>query len=104
MATHWIGEPADAPPPPSAPDTSSWWRVFNDPTLDRLVDEAYRNNLSLQAAAAHILAAQAQLYVAIGELFPQQQALGAGVQREHQGQSTLIAPGLNPWITRASWA
>ena len=25
-----------------------WWKVFNDPTLDRLIDIAYRQNLTLQ--------------------------------------------------------
>jgi NodT family efflux transporter outer membrane factor (OMF) lipoprotein len=96
VAGHWIDEPAEAAP--VAPDTASWWRVFADPTLNELIDTAYHNNLSLQVAAGRILEAQAQLNVAIGELFPQQQALGGGVQRQRQAQSTLLVPGLNPYL------
>ena len=78
-------------------------------TLNHLVDLAYHNNLSLQAAAVHILQAQAQLKVAIGELFPQQQVLAGEVQHQRQAQSTLLAPGLNPLLdtsqlgVSASW-
>ena len=94
VAEHWIGEaPGSAPEPPH---TADWWKLFNDATLDGLIDTAYHNNLSLQVAAARILQAQAQLNVSIGELFPQQQALAGQVQHEHQAQSTLLLPGLNP--------
>jgi NodT family efflux transporter outer membrane factor (OMF) lipoprotein len=94
VATHWIDAPQDSAP--AVPDTAAWWRVFNDATLNGLIEDAYHNNLSLQVAGARILQAQAQLRVEIGELFPQQQALGGGVQHERQSQATLIAPGLDP--------
>ncbi|MEW6659581.1 MAG: efflux transporter outer membrane subunit [Thermodesulfobacteriota bacterium] len=55
-----------------------WWRAFNDPALDRLIDTAYRENLNLRIAGVRVLEARAQLGVAIGELFPQtQQAFGS---------------------------
>lgn len=61
-----------------AGDPSRWWKVFNDPVLDRLVDAAYRQNLSLRVAGVRVLEARAQLGVATGELYPQtQQAFGA---------------------------
>lgn len=94
VAQHWIDAPADSAP--AATDTAAWWKLFGDATLDGLIDDAYHNNLSLQVAAARILQAQAQLNVEIGELFPQQQALGGGAQHQRQSQSTLIAPGLDP--------
>jgi len=50
-----------------------WWRVFNDPVLDRLVDIAYHQNLPLVAAGTRVLQARAELGVAIGEFFPQTQ-------------------------------
>src|SRR5215471_1131255 len=90
----WIGEPPGTVAEPA--DTANWWRLFNDATLDGLIDTAFHNNLSLQVAAARILQAQAQLNVSIGELFPQQQALAGQVQHEHQSQATLLVPGLNP--------
>ncbi|HEY5450965.1 MAG TPA: TolC family protein, partial [Polyangia bacterium] len=56
-----------------------WWKTFNDPTLDRLVDLGYRQNLSLQIAGLRIVEARAQYGVATGRLFPQTQALNANV-------------------------
>ena len=107
VATHWIDAPQDSAP--AAPDTAAWWKLFGDATLNGLIEDAYHNNFSLQVAAARILQAQAQLNVEIGELFPQQQALGGGVQHQRQSQSTLIAPGLDPILdtsqfgVSASW-
>jgi len=55
-----------------------WWRVFHDPILDRLIDIAYSQNLTLLSAGTKVLQARAQLGVAIGEFWPQkQQALGS---------------------------
>jgi NodT family efflux transporter outer membrane factor (OMF) lipoprotein len=55
-------------------DYGDWWRVFNDPVLDHLVEKAYRQNLSLQIAAIRIYEARAQLGIAVGNLYPQQQS------------------------------
>lgn len=51
----------------------AWWRVFNDPVLDHLVDIAYNQNLNLIAAGTRVLQARAELGVAIGEFYPQTQ-------------------------------
>ena len=60
-----------------------WWETFHDPTLNRLVAEAYAQNLTLQIAGARVLQARAQLGIAYGELFPQSQTVGASTsQRE----------------------
>jgi NodT family efflux transporter outer membrane factor (OMF) lipoprotein len=56
-----------------------WWTVFNDPTLDRLVELAYRQNLSLLEAGTRVLEARAVLGVAVGEFYPQSQQLGGGL-------------------------
>ena len=52
-----------------------WWRNFDDPVLNQLVETAFRNNPSLQAAGVRILGARAQLNKSIGNLFPQQQGI-----------------------------
>ena len=44
-----------------------WWTVFNDPILDRLVKQAYRENLPLRTAGVRVLQARAQLGIAIGD-------------------------------------
>ena len=59
-------------------DYSAWWTVFGDPTLTTLVETAYRQNPSLQAAGARVLEAEANRGIAIGTLYPQlQEAAGA---------------------------
>ena len=61
----------------TSPKYHQWWQAFGDPTLDRLIDTAYRQNLSLRIAGVRVLEARAQLGIAVGELFPQtQQAFG----------------------------
>ena len=54
-------------------DVSNWWTIFNDPVLDKLVETAYQENLPLQIAGIRILEARAQLGIAVGGLYPQQQ-------------------------------
>ena len=55
----------------------NWWQAFKDPVLDKLIERACRENLSLRIAGVRILEARAQLGIAWGEIFPQtQQATG----------------------------
>jgi NodT family efflux transporter outer membrane factor (OMF) lipoprotein len=58
----------------ASPD-SAWWKAFNDSTLDRLIEIAYRQNLPLQVAGLRILEARAQLGIAVGRQYPQLQAI-----------------------------
>jgi NodT family efflux transporter outer membrane factor (OMF) lipoprotein len=50
-----------------------WWSVFNDPILNRLIQTAYQQNLTLREAGARILEARALLGIARGDIFPQEQ-------------------------------
>src|SRR5882672_6426873 len=45
-------------------DSSEWWRVFQDPALDRLQQAAMKSNLTMAAAREHLRAAQALVPVA----------------------------------------
>jgi NodT family efflux transporter outer membrane factor (OMF) lipoprotein len=54
-------------------DYNGWWHVFDDPVLQSLVKLAYSQNLSLQIAGIRIYEARAQLGIAVGNLYPQQQ-------------------------------
>ena len=58
-------------------DFATWWTVFNDPVLDKLIDTAYQQNLDLRIAGIRILEARAQLGIAVGDQYPQAQ-LGRG--------------------------
>lgn len=60
-------------------ESETWWAVFHDPVLDRLIRIAYDQNLTLLAAGARVLEARATLGVAIGDFYPQTQQIGANV-------------------------
>jgi NodT family efflux transporter outer membrane factor (OMF) lipoprotein len=71
-AEHWI-DAADVRVREDPEDQNRWWTVFNDPVLNSLIVDAYQQNLTLGQAGFRVLQARAQLGIAIGELFPQQQ-------------------------------
>ena len=75
-AANWL-ESDDKEIKSAEADMSRWWTVFNDPVLNRLVETAYQQNLPLQIAGVRILEARAQLGVAIGFQYPQQQQAAA---------------------------
>ncbi len=81
---------------------SNWWKAFNDPVLDRLIDQAYRGNLSLRVAGVRVLEARAQLGIAVGRLYPQaQQASGSLQDVGHKRTvSNRRPPGVQPRASR----
>lgn len=68
---------------------AKWWNLFHDPTLTCLIEQGYQNNLTLQAAAARVLQARAQLAQSVGFLYPQQQALTGNLNYNRIGGSSL---------------
>lgn len=79
---HWI-EASDPLLKTESRDVRQWWRLFADPVLNTLVEKAYAQNLTLQAAGVRVLEAQARRGVSIGDLFPQFQELRASYTRTH---------------------
>lgn len=58
--------------------SGAWWKVFNDSVLNRLIERAYHDSLSLKIAGVRVLEARAQLGITVGFLYPQtQQASGS---------------------------
>jgi outer membrane protein, multidrug efflux system len=47
-----------------------WWKQFNDPVLDQLIDEALAHNTNIQIAAANVEQAAAVLTQTRSQLFP----------------------------------
>ena len=91
-------------------DYRDWWRSFNDPVLDKLIQTAYHQNLSLQVAGVRVMAARAILGVAIGELYPQtQQAVGDVTKNRLSQTSPTAGAGASNtyWLAQtgltASW-
>lgn len=85
-------EPAEAQP------RGAWWRAFQDPVLDDLVDRATGRNTDLQLAAARLAQARAFARAADAERWP---ALGlsAGASRAAEplaggAAQTLVAAGV----------
>jgi len=68
----WLGA-TDSKIESKAADFSTWWTVFNDPTLNALVQSAYQQNLTLKATGIRILEARALLGIAVGDQYPQTQ-------------------------------
>jgi NodT family efflux transporter outer membrane factor (OMF) lipoprotein len=61
------GAPAIAAP---AAPPAQWWRLYNDPALDALVQQALTENTDLQTASANLAQARALLNQARAGLFP----------------------------------
>jgi NodT family efflux transporter outer membrane factor (OMF) lipoprotein len=74
-----------------------WWKVLKDPDLDRLVEEARRQNLTLQLAGVRILEARAQLGIATGQEYPQLQQLNGDLSYQ---QISANAPNTTRFIDR----
>ncbi|MCE9548207.1 MAG: TolC family protein [Planctomycetia bacterium] len=86
VAPHWI-DSVDVRVRCVQDDPGAWWTVFEDPLLNRLIQDAYRQNLTLREAGFRILAARAQKNIAIGEIFPQQQDATGAYTRFGVGQN-----------------
>ncbi len=65
---------------------SDWWRVFNDPELDRLETEADAANQDIRLAVARVEQAEAGAKYARSFLFPTI-SLGASASRTREGQN-----------------
>lgn len=79
----WSGTPAGAVPAPG----ERWWTLFDDPALERLVDEALRHNQDLRLAVARVDEARALARVADAERYPALDAQGT-VDRSRRSEST----------------
>lgn len=77
------------------PADTAWWRSLNDPTLNRLIETASAQNLTLQRAGVRVLQARAVLAATVGAYYPQQQqAYGLLLtERANSNNSGSIAGG-----------
>jgi NodT family efflux transporter outer membrane factor (OMF) lipoprotein len=65
-------ETAAAPP-------DAWWRLYNDPALDRLIGEAFAANADLAVAQANLSAARAVLEASRTGRYPTTSAVAGGI-------------------------
>jgi NodT family efflux transporter outer membrane factor (OMF) lipoprotein len=74
-----------------------WWRAFRDPTLNRLTEIAYNQNLTLLSAGTRVLQARAVLGIAVGEFYPQvQQGTGNLIYNRTSAATPLAGPKASP--------
>ena len=81
----------------NAVETEQWWLAFNDPILNALIERAYLQNLDLKIAGLRILEARARLGISTGNLYPQQQSIGAafGAYGASENGANTIGGDLN---------
>ncbi|MEQ1674688.1 MAG: TolC family protein [Candidatus Nitrotoga sp.] len=71
----------------SATDTSPWWKIYADPTLDTLIEEAFTNNTDIALAAARMAEVEAQTGLVSSQQMPSL-LVQAGSNRSSLSQST----------------
>ncbi len=69
----------------------AWWKQFQDPTLDYLIETALENNKNLQVATARVLEFYAQYKVAFSQFFPEINAVG-GIDRFRSSREINFFP------------
>lgn len=79
-------------------DLNQWWSVLQDPVLNRLIESAYKQNLSIQVAGLRVVEARAQLGIATGLQYPQSQRIVAGAEHVSQSEN---APRYNPLLGKS---
>src|SRR5580658_10074688 len=78
------------------PNLCSWWDVFDDPVLTKLLHDSYANNLTIRAAGEQILQAQIARFIAKSELLPQAQNAVLGYTRNMSSVTGGVALGPGP--------
>lgn len=95
----------DAPPLPkewvngsskaNADKIAQWWKTFNDPTLNTLVQKAYAQNLDIKSAGLRIVQSRAVLGISEGLSFPQLQTLSGSAATTRNNGNNFEVAGLN---------
>jgi NodT family efflux transporter outer membrane factor (OMF) lipoprotein len=89
VETDWL-ESGDSRLSSEQPVDPDWWRTaFKDPVLDKLVEAALQQNLTLRSAGLQVLQSQQQLAIAIGNQYPQQQQATGSATREREDATTF---------------
>jgi multidrug efflux system outer membrane protein len=88
--------PNAAAAPAVSVDLRAWWKAFNDPTLDALIERARQSNLDLRVARARLREARAERGIAMASGLPAVDASGQysrGRRSENLGDSGNFLAG-----------
>lgn len=72
-----------------------WWKIFNDPVLDTLIEQTYKQNFDLRNAGLRILQARAALGISQGFTYPQAQTLSGSLAGIRQNGNSFLSTGVN---------
>src|SRR5258707_1772061 len=101
LPTGWRDAPADGIQARDA----HWWKVYGDPVLDRLVDEALAHNANVMLAIARVDEARSALSVTSARQRPQ---VNASANRNRTPLShrvpTPLPPVVNPQFNGTHWS
>ena len=75
------------------PSLASWWKSFNDPQLDSLVERAVNSNHDLRIAGARVREARALYRIASSQLWPTVDA-GGSYARQNQSKNQPVLGSL----------
>ncbi len=96
-------DPALSPQPVKI---KKWWEIFNDPILNRLIEEADKNNYDIRIAVARVEEAWAQIGVVSGQRMPQVDVKGS-FNRQRSSENDFYPGGdlYNQYLSQigASW-
>ena len=67
----------------------TWWKIFDDPILNDLIEQARASNLNLKIALSGIAASRARLGVVSGQELPEGNALGSFTRFKHSDHGPL---------------
>ncbi len=74
---------------------AQWWKTFNDPTLNILVQKTYAQNLDIKSAGLRIAQARAILGISEGLTFPQAQSISGSASSSRTKAADIATAGVN---------
>lgn len=101
VAEKWLGWREKIRQDPA--DRREWWRTFRDPALNRLIEIACEQNLTLLSAGTRVLQARAELGIAVGELYPQMQQGSGHLRLTRLSQAIPLGAGGASGRLRTFW-
>ena len=92
LPTGWRDAPADG----TKAQEADWWKLYDDPVLDRLVAEALKNNANLALAVARVEEARAIVSVTAADQQPQVSASADRRRTQFSQRAPLpVPPGVS---------
>ena len=74
---------------------SQWWKTFNDPTLNHLIEKTYAQNLDIKSAGLRIVQARSVLGISQGLNFPQVQTFSGLATSSRTKAADIATAGVN---------